>query len=550
MLALGDLNGDGQVNTFDIDLFVDVMGGNLMSARRYQYDEENRLTAVAEIDGNPLLEIEYDALGRRIATIDYEAPGGPQQMRHVYSGLNTVAEYVWSGSQWTLAREVLWGERFPEPLALFDFTAAGDEQAGTEEVLHYVHDALGSVVGLVDAGDPDATPEPVPPKLVERYDYDPYGKTYIESWDASAGGGSGAWVRTTASAYGNPFAWTGQRYDAGVGMYHFPFRSFSPELGRWMQRDPLGYINGPNAYAYARSMAVSVTDPLGLFVWIPPWIWGPLGPFGGDDDPMGPPLPPAPDPCGGGPAIADPEGAFGGPGGGDSGGGDSDGEQGGGGGGTNDTQPLPPPPPPPVFPPPQPPTPPVNPRAGGGSSGGGKGEGSTVPKGASSGEKAEAIKQAVKDAGIKPGGVSPEEALANVDNMWAMVQQLTPGEPIASQLDLFRVALNEIAKDTNTHYSGAGDVAWVMMDYGEGLDHLQHFVTAAAAADGDGIVGACVFVGGVVKEVGDLLKHAFSDTEWDSWSDIGANGRGLYWAEQLHQNPARWLPPSQFLRKP
>jgi len=131
MLALGDLNGDGQVNTFDIDLFVDVMGGNLMSARRYQYDEENRLTAVAEIDGNPLLEIEYDALGRRIATIDYEAPGGPQQMRHVYSGLNTVAEYVWSGSQWTLAREVLWGERFPEPLALFDFTAAGDEQANS-----------------------------------------------------------------------------------------------------------------------------------------------------------------------------------------------------------------------------------------------------------------------------------------------------------------------------------------------------------------------------------------------------------------------------------
>ena len=264
MLALGDLNGDGQVNTFDIDLFVDVMGGNLMSARRYQYDEENRLTAVAEIDGNPLLEIEYDALGRRIATIDYEAPGGPQQMRHVYSGLNTVAEYVWSGSQWTLAREVLWGERFPEPLALFDFTAAGDEQAGTEEVLHYVHDALGSVVGLVDAGDPDATPEPVPPKLVERYDYDPYGKTYIESWDASAGGGSGAWVRTTASAYGNPFAWTGQRYDAGVGMYHFPFRSFSPELGRWMQRDPLGYVGGISLYAYAGSMAVSMIDPLGL----------------------------------------------------------------------------------------------------------------------------------------------------------------------------------------------------------------------------------------------------------------------------------------------
>ncbi len=33
-------------------------------------------------------------------------------------------------------------------------------------------------------------------------------------------------------------------YDADVGMYHFAFRSYSPELGRWMQRDPLGYVDG------------------------------------------------------------------------------------------------------------------------------------------------------------------------------------------------------------------------------------------------------------------------------------------------------------------
>lgn len=280
MLALGDLNGDGQVNTFDIDLFVDVMGGNLMSARRYQYDEENRLTAVAEIDGNPLLEIEYDALGRRIASTEYgvavdpcTGDAGPVtvQTRHIYSGLNAVAEYIsCDGGDWGLAREVLWGDRFPEPLALFDFTAAGDVEAGTEEVLHYVHDALGSVVGLVDAGDPDATPEPVPAKLVERYDYDPYGKTYIETWEAIGSGGAGAWMRARTSAYGNPFTWTGQRYDASVGMYHFPFRSFSPELGRWMQRDPLGYVNGISLYAYVLGNPLYWTDPLGLKIWWQP----------------------------------------------------------------------------------------------------------------------------------------------------------------------------------------------------------------------------------------------------------------------------------------
>ncbi|HOW72938.1 MAG TPA: RHS repeat-associated core domain-containing protein [Phycisphaerae bacterium] len=46
------------------------------------------------------------------------------------------------------------------------------------------------------------------------------------------------------SAYGNPFAWTGQRYDPAVRLYHFWDRSYSPALGRWLQRDRLGYVDG------------------------------------------------------------------------------------------------------------------------------------------------------------------------------------------------------------------------------------------------------------------------------------------------------------------
>ncbi|TWT45051.1 hypothetical protein RAS1_14720 [Phycisphaerae bacterium RAS1] len=268
------------------------------AARRYTYDEENRLTAVGRPNpndpgGDPisLLEIEYDALGRRVLTKEHVGGCGtgfqPVKTRHVYAGIEVLEDHACcdgeeagglpacppaEGGAWALAREFLWGERFPEPLAMIDYTDAGDVPAigssgGGAETLHFVHDALGSVIGLLDAGDPDATPTPIPPKMVERYEYDPYGRTYVEAWDA----GTSEWVRLTpqgdatagGSRFGNPFAWTGQRYDASVGMYHFLFRSYSPELGRWMQRDPLGYLDGVNLYEYVRSCATTATDPMG-----------------------------------------------------------------------------------------------------------------------------------------------------------------------------------------------------------------------------------------------------------------------------------------------
>jgi RHS repeat-associated protein len=80
-------------------------------------------------------------------------------------------------------------------------------------------------------------------------------------------GGPGAtqWRRKlVASRYGNPFMWTGQRYDATTGQYHFWARTYSPRLGRWMQRDPIGYIDGPNLYATVAGNPLRFTDRLGL----------------------------------------------------------------------------------------------------------------------------------------------------------------------------------------------------------------------------------------------------------------------------------------------
>ncbi len=141
----------------------------------------------------------------------------------------------------------------------------------------------------------------------------------IERWNA----GTQAWVRVDESYYGNPFIWTAQRYDAGVKLYSLYARTYSPELGRWLQRDPLGYVDGVNLYEYVASRPTVLVDPLGL-MWIrrpdgdgaggggdggfvgPPDPEGPEGdnPCGepnggvgeGPDGPMGPPAPPVPPP--------------------------------------------------------------------------------------------------------------------------------------------------------------------------------------------------------------------------------------------------------------
>jgi RHS repeat-associated protein len=77
--------------------------------------------------------------------------------------------------------------------------------------------------------------------------------------------------------------WTGQRYDATTRLYHFLFRTYSPRLGRWLQRDPAGYVDGVCLYEYARGTPSLTTDPLGLLAqnpdpsyWPPPLNSGPM----------------------------------------------------------------------------------------------------------------------------------------------------------------------------------------------------------------------------------------------------------------------------------
>jgi RHS repeat-associated protein len=93
---------------------------------------------------------------------------------------------------------------------------------------YYLHDGLGSVVGLTDSSG----------TLTDRWGYDAYGNpTRLEG-------------STT-----NPFLFNGQQYDSEEGLYFLRARYYAPQQGRFLTHDPLmGNSGDPQSlhrYLYA-----------------------------------------------------------------------------------------------------------------------------------------------------------------------------------------------------------------------------------------------------------------------------------------------------------
>jgi RHS repeat-associated protein len=66
---------------------------------------------------------------------------------------------------------------------------------------------------------------------------------------------------------------TGHDLDPATGLYFAPFRYYYPTGARWMTRDPLGMVDGPNVYAYAGGHPINRIDPLGRSMWWNPYCW-------------------------------------------------------------------------------------------------------------------------------------------------------------------------------------------------------------------------------------------------------------------------------------
>jgi RHS repeat-associated protein len=69
-----------------------------------------------------------------------------------------------------------------------------------------------------------------------------------------------------SSDYGNEFFFQGRTFDKESGLYYFRNRYYSPDLGRFISRDPIGYDAGDiNLYRFVGNNPYGGLDPMGLF---------------------------------------------------------------------------------------------------------------------------------------------------------------------------------------------------------------------------------------------------------------------------------------------
>jgi RHS repeat-associated protein len=191
------------------------------------YDVQDRLVA---LNGGASARYRYDALGRRI-----EKTVGSDITRFFFAGAQEIEEQDGGGE--TQATYV-YGNYLDEPLSI-------DRGAAQ---LFYHADQLFNVTALTD----DAG------SVVESYTYGDFGHPTFAT---------GAGTPLAGSEIGNPFLFTGRRYDEESELYHYRSRYLDPRAGRFITRDTIGSWGDPanlgNAYAYVGNDPVTMMDPFG-----------------------------------------------------------------------------------------------------------------------------------------------------------------------------------------------------------------------------------------------------------------------------------------------
>jgi RHS repeat-associated protein len=230
-----DLSGTANDPTHDAS-------GNMTADENhtYVYDAWNRLVEVRDRGDDSLIaEYEYDGQKRRIEkTVD------------------STTEDIFYNSEWQIlevrtaddtdpSEQYIWDIRYVDaPVLRFQDT---NTDGTIDNTLYYTNDANMNVTALVDESG----------TVVERYAYDPYGeRTVLDGdWSTDADG---------LSDVNNTLGHQGLYLDTESALYYNRNRYYSPTLGRFITRDPLGYVDGMSVYESVGGQVLTTVDDRGL----------------------------------------------------------------------------------------------------------------------------------------------------------------------------------------------------------------------------------------------------------------------------------------------
>ena len=255
----------------DVALSYD-LNGNLTednSGKVYTWDGENRLLSVqpdSPTNGDIRVEYTYDAGSRRVKAVNYERVGGQWSVVRsrffCYDAWNVLEEHHYDAADQLLGvRYYTWGSDLSGSMQ----GAGGigglvmtEDTVGTNALYYYHFDGNGNVILLSDhAGAASAT-----------YRYAAFGRTRLAAGPHAAL---------------NRYRFSTKPVEEATGLYYYGLRYYSPELGRWMSRDPIGerlprssavgpggnteadwHDRGePNLYTTVLNMPTRLVDPVG-----------------------------------------------------------------------------------------------------------------------------------------------------------------------------------------------------------------------------------------------------------------------------------------------
>jgi RHS repeat-associated protein len=207
--------------------------GGSSQVKDYRYDYENRFTEL-EVDGVPAFSAVYDGEGRRVAVTE-----GGATSKCYYDGLSVILERNSSDVTSKLFTRIPGSAGGIGGIISMATPLDTDASKFDDEILFYHYDGIGNVANMSGANGVQNA----------KYIYDAFGNELQTS---------GAWTAT------NDYAFSTKEKDAS-GLVYYGARYYNPEIGRWTQRDPMGFVDGPNVYAFVGNNPVNYFDLWGYY---------------------------------------------------------------------------------------------------------------------------------------------------------------------------------------------------------------------------------------------------------------------------------------------